>query len=463
MMFFHRFYNEEIAQASFLIGCNASGTAVVVDPTRDLQQYMDLASREKLKIVAVTETHIHADYVSGSRELASAVGAKLYLSKEGGTDWQYAYAAKDGAILIGDGDEIAIGKIRLRAIHTPGHTPEHLSFLLVDGAATDEAIGVLSGDFIFAGDVGRPDLLEVAAGVKDTMAESAATLYCSIKAFDAQPDRLLIWPGHGSGSACGKALGGVPVTSLGYERLTNPALRFKTKDAFIGDVLAGQPEPPRYFARMKKVNREGPAPASHLMKIPKLWSIQPDATLIDVRSWGESALDHVPGSVAIPIGNAFAKWAGSLIGPSEAVQIIAKSEAQAMLAQRTMVMIGLEGSVGWIPWNEVAAQSVHPQILETDHILDFVDSRTFLDVRGTSELEEGRLEESIHIPLVFLSDQIEQLRGKRLLVHCAGGGRATIAASYLQRQGIDAIAVDAEFAQLARVVQSRSKVKSGVV
>ena len=200
-MFFQRFYNENIAQASFLIGCSANGEAIVVDPNRDVAQYIHAAEREGLRIVAVTETHIHADYVSGSRELANLTGAKLYLSKEGGPDWQYAYALEAQATLIGDGDSIQIGNVRLQAVHTPGHTPEHLSFLVIDGAATSEPNAVLTGDFIFAGDVGRPDLLEVAAGFRDTMRKGAEVLYASVEKFKSQPDRLMIWPGHGAGSA----------------------------------------------------------------------------------------------------------------------------------------------------------------------------------------------------------------------------------------------------------------------
>ncbi len=210
MMVFKRLYDTKLAQASYLIGSAETKQAVVIDPNRDVEQYLDAAAGEGLSITHVTETHIHADFVSGSRELAARTGATLYLSDEGDADWKYAFAVKDGAVLLKDGDSFAVGSLRIQARHTPGHTPEHLSFLVTDTANADDPIGAVTGDFLFVGDVGRPDLLERAAHHAGTMEASARTLFRSLQQLKDLPDSLQIWPGHGAGSACGKNLGAVP-------------------------------------------------------------------------------------------------------------------------------------------------------------------------------------------------------------------------------------------------------------
>ncbi|MCE2803269.1 MAG: MBL fold metallo-hydrolase, partial [Gemmatimonadetes bacterium] len=258
-MFLKRFYDDGLAQASYLLGCAKTGEAIVIDPNRDLQPYLDTAAAEKLTITHVTETHIHADYVSGSRELAQRAGAKLFLSAEGGPDWQYAFAKEAGAVLVHDGDIITVGNITIEVMHTPGHTPEHLSFLVTDTAAANEPIGIATGDFVFVGDVGRPDLLEKAAGVANTMAAGARQLYQSLERFRALPDFVQVWPGHGAGSACGKSLGAIPTSTVGYEKRFNWGVGTTSETAFIAGVLEGQPEPPLYFAEMKRINRDGPA------------------------------------------------------------------------------------------------------------------------------------------------------------------------------------------------------------
>lgn len=217
-MLFKRIYDEDLAQASYLIGCQSNGTAVVVDPRRDVQVYVDEAERSNMKIVAVTETHIHADYLSGARELAHATGATLYLSDEGGEDWQYRFE-HEGLV---DGSEIKLGNITLTVVHTPGHTPEHLSFLVRDGAATAEPGYILTGDFVFVGDLGRPDLLDETAGGGDTRLPMAKQLFRSLKEkFATLPDFVQVWPGHGAGSACGKSLGAVDSSTVGYEKLVS--------------------------------------------------------------------------------------------------------------------------------------------------------------------------------------------------------------------------------------------------
>ena len=255
-MFVKRFFEPSIAQASYLIGCQKTGEAIVIDANRDVEQYIQAAEEEGLRITQVTETHIHADFVSGSRELAHRTGASLCLSDEGDKDWKYQF---DHDRKLKHGDRIGIGNVRVDVLHTPGHTPEHLTFLITDGAVADKPIAAVTGDFVFVGDVGRPDLLERAANMVGTMEEGAKTLWASLQAFAKQDDWLQIWPGHGAGSSCGKGISSIPSSTLGYEKRFNWAFTAKSEADFVKAVLEGQPEPPKYFAKMKRVNKEGPA------------------------------------------------------------------------------------------------------------------------------------------------------------------------------------------------------------
>jgi hydroxyacylglutathione hydrolase len=233
-MLIKRFYDDKLAQASYLVGCAATGEALVVDPNRDVEQFVEAAEREGMRITHITETHIHADFVSGARELAERTGGTLYLSAEGGDQWQYEFAGDADAVLLKDGDSFRVGNVQIDVLHTPGHTPEHLSFVVTDTAGADRPMGVFTGDFIFVGDVGRPDLLERAAKYAGTMEEGARVLYGSLQKFKtALPDYVQLWPGHGAGSACGKALGAVPQTTLGYEKLFNWGLAAGTEDEFV--------------------------------------------------------------------------------------------------------------------------------------------------------------------------------------------------------------------------------------
>ncbi|MBZ0172464.1 MAG: MBL fold metallo-hydrolase, partial [Phycisphaerales bacterium] len=266
-MFMRMIYDEKLAQAAYLIGCPDASEAVLFDPLRDVDQYVELAAEHNLSIVAVAETHIHADFVSGARELAERSGAHVYVSGEGGPDWRSGWLhSKSGGgayahTELRDGDTFTLGGIEFRAVHTPGHTPEHMVFLVTDRASgATEPMGMVSGDFLFVGDLGRPDLLETAAGQAGMMEPSARALFGTLSKLDRIPGYAQVWPGHGAGSACGKALGATPMSTVGYERRFNPALRAASSEqAFVDFILEGQPEPPMYFANMKRVNRDGPA------------------------------------------------------------------------------------------------------------------------------------------------------------------------------------------------------------
>lgn len=450
-MLLERIYDDGLAQASYLIGCQATGTAVVVDPNREIERYLEAAQRAKMRIAFVTETHIHADFLSGARELAQTAGAELLLSAEGGRDWQYRFAEAEGARLLRHGDRFEVGQVRVEVVRTPGHTPEHICFLVTDAASGSRPIGLLSGDFLFVGDVGRPDLLERAAQVEGTMDVLARQLFRSVRATASLPDYLQIWPGHGAGSACGKALGALPSTTLGYERLVNWAFQIEDEDRFVAEATAGQPEPPRYFARMKAVNRDGPplVPRRELAELgldDVRESLAAGDPVIDVRSTADFAAGHIPGTLNLPIGTSFATWAGSLLPYDRAITILADDHGRVSRARMALQSIGLDGAIGWAgkavreAWASTVSslQSV-PQVDVRQ--LASGNGRTIVDVRGATEWDHGHVPGARHL---FLGDLVELTRDlprdTPLALHCQGGTRSAIASSLLQAQGFTDIA-----------------------
>ena len=451
-MLLKRFYDTKLAQASYLVGCAATGEAVVIDPNRDAEQYVAAAAGERLRITHVTETHIHADFVSGSRELAARTGARLFLSAEGGEDWQYAFAGDDGATLLRHGDVFMVGNIRFEALHTPGHTPEHLAFLVTDTAATDMPMGVFTGDFVFVGDVGRPDLLERAAKVANTMEASARQLFASLQRFKSLPDHLQIWPAHGAGSACGKSLGAVPQSTLGYERLVNWGLAAMSEEAFVREVLSGQPEPPRYFAEMKRINRDGPRVLGAIARprpmrpaeLPAL--IDRGAIVVDTRSADAFAAGHVPGTINLPLNKSFTTWAGWFLPYDADFYLLTTDGGRALdEAVRDLAMIGLDRVGGWFSTDAVAGWAAGGRSLETIRQMRPAElaaelgsgQAAVLDVRGADEWEAGHLPDVVNIPLGHLPSRMGDVpSGRPLVLHCQGGGRSAIAASILQARGI---------------------------
>jgi hydroxyacylglutathione hydrolase len=456
-MFFKQFYDQPLAQASYLIGCQATGDAIVVDPLRDVQPYLDVAAREGLRITHVTETHIHADFVSGARELAAATGARLFLSAEGGDDWQYAYAAADGATLLRDGDVIMVGNIRLDVLHTPGHTPEHLSFVVTDQPAAAGPMGILTGDFVFVGDVGRPDLLEKAAKVAGTMEAGARTLFRSLERFRALPDHLQVWPGHGAGSACGKALGAVPSSTVGYEKRANWGVATLDEGEFVRMVLEGQPEPPAYFAQMKRINRDGPrvlhglpTPARQPADaLPAL--VRDRAWIVDLRPSAAFAEGHVPDTLGIPYNRSFATWAGWLLPYDADVwlltdQVGADDATPAVItdAVHDLALIGLDRVAGWFDgaaldaWRESGREwrdvpQLSPMELAERRLREPLQ---VIDVRGASEFDAGHLPDAVSVPVGLLAETAPLLDPRQpVVLQCQSGARSMIASSVLLRAG----------------------------
>jgi len=456
-MIVKRFYDETLAQASYLIGCGRTGSAIVIDPTRDIDQYLRMAEAEEVAITQVTETHIHADFVSGSRELAARTGAALYLSAEGGKDWQYAFARDAGAVLLRDGDRIMVGNVHIDVLHTPGHTPEHLAFLVTDTAAATEPIAIVTGDFVFVGDVGRPDLLEKAAKVEGTMEASARTLYQSLRRFKAYPDYLQVWPGHGAGSACGKGLSAIPQSTVGYERRFNWAFGIEDEDEFMRQVLTGQPEPPAYFAEMKRINRDGPRILNGFstpqwlpeVRLPEVLARR--AFVIDTRPAAEFAAGHVPGTINIPLNRSFTTWAGWLTPFDDDFYLIVDDSGSdrgahnVNEAAKELAMIGLDRFAGYFgikavqEWERAGRDLITvPQVSSAELATQQSGGAvSVIDVRGRSEWEAGHLPGVPNIPVGFLVKRLAEVpRDRPVVVHCQAGSRSAIAASVLQANGI---------------------------
>lgn len=452
-MILKRLYDEKLAQASYLIGCARTGEACVIDANRDVEQYVTLAASEGLTITCVTETHIHADYVSGSKELAERTGAQLFLSDEGDEDWKYGFASQPNVTLVRDGNVIRIGNVRLDVVKTPGHTPEHIAFILTDEPASDQPLGAFTGDFIFVGDVGRPDLLERAAGFEGTMERGARVLYSSLEEFKKNmPDSLVIWPAHGSGSACGKSLGGVPVSSLGYEKFANWGLKVPNEDEFVKTVLAGQPEPPYYFKEMKRINKVGP-PTLGGFRMPA--RLQPNrifqllaekAIIVDIRNSGDSSSGTLPEIFSIPEGRSFTNWAGWLIPFDQPIYLVAANEGSIKEAVLDLQKIGLDRVEGWFGPEVLNEYQAHrgelastTNIRATEAVAQMQRGEAIvLDVRGLVEFEEQHIDGAQNIPLGHLRARAGELsKSTPILVHCETGKRSLIAVSVLRQLGFD--------------------------
>lgn len=452
-MLLKRFFHEGLAQASYLIGCQQTGEALIVDANRDVTQYIDAARGAGLRVAHVTETHIHADYVSGSRELAARTGATLLLSAEGGQDWQYKFAREAGATLLQDGDTFAVGNVRIEAMHTPGHTPEHLTFLIADTLASPQPIGALTGDFIFVSDVGRPDLLERVVGTEGSMRAGAKLLFESLRRFTERcPDWLQLWPGHGAGSACGKSLGAMPQTTLGYEKLTNWAFQIDREEAFVEAVLEGQPEPPTYFATMKRINRDGPPPLGEPAAPRRLDGEELRAALarkelvVDLRRADEFAARHIPGTISIPLTRAFAGYAGWVLPYDRDLYLLAGRTDDAAVRQATqeLAMIGLDRVAGWFgaealaEWAERGEVVASRQVVPEDVAARMSAGAILVDVRTLAEWRSGHVAGSLHIPLGRLVSQMaDKPRTQSVVLVCESGSRSAIGASLLAAAGFE--------------------------
>lgn len=461
-MLLERFYDEDLAQASYLIGCQATGDAVVVDPRRDIGIYLDAVKKHGLRITAVTETHIHADYLSGTRELAHATGADIFVSGEGGIDWEYGFPANR----LHDGEIITVGNIRVQARHTPGHTPEHLVFLVTDGAFADEPGYVLSGDFVFVGDLGRPDLLDEAAGGVDTRFQGALDLFDSLRTvFLALPDHVQVHPAHGAGSACGKALGAIASTTVGYERLHawwGPYLAAGDRDGFVAELLDGQPDAHAYFARMKRENRDGPSvlgPLSDLVELDTNLAARAvdadEVVFVDTRTPDAVRAGSVPGALAIPAVGKTAAWGAWAVDPEREKRpllLFVHDGAQAIEVRDHLIRVGIDSYAGFItsladlptvPSDTIAPESVAN--LEDAFVLDVRQASEYADghVPGATRIGAGRV----------LWDSDELPADRTIITYCQSGARNIVASQALRRAGIPVVELEGSYLGWVRAGQ----------
>lgn len=447
-MFFKSFSDQNLAQNAYLVGCQRTGDAIIIDPPREVNHILAVAEEEGLRVTAATDTHIHADYISGARQLAVEHGVKLYLSDEGDENWKYEYTDGIDVELVKEGSTFSVGNIDFEVWHTPGHTPESISFILTDrGGGAASPMGIFTGDFVFVGDIGRPDLLEEAAGMMGTAQSGARDMFKSVERFKELPDHLVVWPGHGAGSACGKSLGAVPISTVGYEKKFNWALQFNDEELFVKELLKDQPEAPVYFAEMKKLNKIGPAVLKHeeINVLTDTASFKAamgkDNTLvIDTRAAAVVENNLVKGAINIPFNKSFTNWAGWLAKYDEQLLLIADEENREKVVV-ALQSIGLDNIAAIV--DPIALEGLALQSYETISVEAFIEEMKapeafVIDVRNDAEWNDGHLAEAEHLFLgnLRVATIPEQ---KSLLIHCQSGVRSAIAITVLRARGFDKV------------------------
>jgi hydroxyacylglutathione hydrolase len=431
-MYFEQFYLGCLAHASYMIG--SGGDAAVVDPQRDVEIYLKSAEENGLKIRHIFETHLHADFVSGHRELAVRTGAKIYIGEKAGATFPH--------VPVRDGSELVFGNCKISILETPGHTPESICLVVTDSDKRPAPWAVLTGDTLFIGDVGRPDLSPAV-----TPQELAAMLYDSLhNKLMKLPDDVLVYPAHGAGSLCGRNMRADRSSTIGTERLTNYALQIRSREEFVRQLTTNLPSRPEYFAKDAEINRGG---ASALAELPELAAlpavkvkslIEEGIPALDIRSMEAFAAAHVPGSISIALSGQFASWAGSLLGLAARPVLIADNADQIEEARIRLARVGIEELSGYLQdglegWKQAGFPLASlPQI--SVHDLSARHDLHVLDVRRDGEWQAGHLENAQLWPLDRLSDSLPALdKSAAIAVHCKSGYRSTIACSLLQRAG----------------------------
>ena len=437
-MFIKQYYLGCLAHASYLVADETSRVGVVVDPQRDIDQYLATATEHDFQLKHVFLTHFHADYVAGHLELAARTGAAVHLGAQAEAEYHVEPMA--------DGDRLELGPdVELRILETPGHTPESISIVIVD-RKTSEPAAVLTGDTLFIGDVGRPDL---GASIGWTAEDLAALLYTSLhEKLLALPDATIVYPGHGAGSMCGRQLGSETQSTIGIQRQYNYALQPMTREAFVALVAADQPEAPAYFTHDAMLNRQARPTLDETLErtlrpldLEAVLGAQRDgAQLLDVRDPADFAGAHLAGSVNIPLGGKYASWAGTVLDPAVEIVIVADAGAEPEAAVR-LGRIGFDRLRGYLQGGMAAVGGRDDLLGRTERIAaaTLAELRegeappTVLDVRTEAEWREKRIEGSVNVPLNRLPGAT--LPDGPLVVHCAGGYRSSIATSLLARDG----------------------------
>jgi hydroxyacylglutathione hydrolase len=438
---FLRFFDEGLAQASFLVACGRTKEAVVVDPRRDIDIYVAAARQHGLSIVYAIETHIHADFVSGARELA-ATGARPVAGPGAGLSFPHHEAQ--------DHEHLRVGDIDLELLHTPGHTPEHITIVVREPG---QPVRALTGDLLFVGAVGRPDLLG-----SDQARALAHDLHRSL--FDIMlplPDDVEVHPGHGAGSLCGAGIGKEPYSTIGRERQSNPMLQHRSVEAFVAAVLADLPETPPYFPRMKRVNHDGPAVLGLVEPVeapPPIGAravasaLAANGVVLDLRSSEEYGAGHVTNAIHIAFGSKVGYWAGWVIEPGTRVILVISDERQAVEVRRQLLRVGIDAVDGVLRGDRADWQadglliSSTPQItvreLETKR--HGAEAVTVLDVRSAREWKSGHINGAVNIPVGEVPVRMRELQtGGPVAVICEGGFRSSLASSLLERAGVSVI------------------------
>jgi glyoxylase-like metal-dependent hydrolase (beta-lactamase superfamily II)/rhodanese-related sulfurtransferase len=434
-MYFEQFYLGCLAHASYMLA--SEGEAVVIDPQRDVDLYLNTAAEHGLRIRHIFETHLHADFVSGHKELAQRTGATIYIGRSAG--------ARFAHVDVGDGFQLRAGKLRIDVLETPGHTPESICLVVTDEEKSSKPWAVFTGDTLFIGDVGRPDLSKTL-----TPAQLAGKLYDSLhEKLLTLPDDVLVYPAHGAGSLCGRNMRAERSSTIGTERLTNYALQIRSRDEFVRELTAKVPVRPEYFLQDAEINREG---AAALSELPRLEPVSPeqlralleeDAIALDVRPGSEFAASHVPGSVNIGLSGQFASWAGSLLGLSCRPVLIADTEEQLSEAQLRLARVGIEGVRGYLEggvagWRKAGLPASQLQEISVETLSEQMrDGQLHLiDVRREGEWKAGHIEGADWLPLDdFKKSALSVGRDAPIAVHCKSGYRSAIACSLLQRAG----------------------------
>lgn len=434
-MYFEQFYLGCLAHASYLLG--SEGEAIVVDPQRDVEIYLEAAGKEGLRIRHIFETHLHADFVSGHTELAARTGAGIYLSRAAGATFPH--------VDVDDGYTLRVGKLKIEVLATPGHTPESISLLVTDEEKGAQPWAVLTGDTLFIGDVGRPDLSPT-----HTPKELAGLLYDSLHSkLMTLPNSVTVYPAHGAGSLCGRNMRAERFSTIGTERLTNYALQINDRDEFVRQLTSNLPARPDYFLEDAAINRHG-APA--LNELPELKPIaarelkamlDKGATALDVRPGEEFIAAHVPGSVSIPLSGQFASWAGAVLGLSARPVLIAATPDQLSEARVRLARIGIEDVTGYLQdgvegWRKAGLPVENVPQITPQELASRLSTGSIgvLDVRREAEFQAGHIDGADWHPLDrFKAAPPEISHDAPVAVHCKGGYRSLIACSLLQRAG----------------------------
>ncbi|MBZ5655864.1 MAG: MBL fold metallo-hydrolase [Acidobacteriia bacterium] len=434
-MFFEQFYLTCLAHASYMIG--SGGEAAVVDPQRDVDLYLKLAEEQNLKIRHIFETHLHADFVSGHKELAERTGAQIYIGAQAGAAFPH--------VPLTDGFEVRMGAIRVRALETPGHTPESVCFVVIDEEKSSQPWAVLTGDTLFIGDVGRPDLSRT-----HTPQQLAGLLYDSLhQKLLTLPDATLVYPAHGAGSLCGRSMRAERWSTIGSERLTNSALQIASREEFVRQVTANLPARPDYFLEDSEINRSGATALTELLPLTPLTPaalkglLDEGANVLDVRPGEQFAAGHVPGSIGIALSGQFASWAGGLLGIHSKPVLVAESDAQVDEARMRLARVGIEEVRGFLAGGFTAWQRAGLPMLVTPQISVqelreklHDDSVAVLDVRREGEWQTGHIAQADWRALDTFPHGVPALdRSRPVAVHCKSGYRSMIACSLLERGG----------------------------